>query len=142
MNYDREDYSSADNFIANLIDVPDAVSGEARIIQDEVEETLAHYLNPVSQTNILLRFLQLKSKWKTDTFFLSSSTEKTQHPAYREIISLGEEVVPYIIQDLKTNHNYWFEALEEITGVDPIPEEHYGKIELMAQDWVDWWNGK
>lgn len=86
------------------------------------------------------RFDELKAIWENDTIFLSDSNKIVNHPAYLEIISMGEEVLPYIIKDMWETNNHWFEALRKITGVDVIPAEHYGNIPLMVQDWIEWAN--
>jgi len=36
---------------------------------------------------------------------------------------------------------HWFIALQEITGENPIPPEHFGRIHQMAMDWIDWGRG-
>jgi len=79
-----------------------------------------------------------KTIWKSETMFSSSTTEIINHPAYLHIISLGKEVVPLLLRDMQQTSNHWFNALYKITGADPIPEEHSGKIQLMISDWLKW----
>src|SRR5205807_141261 len=66
------------------------------------------------------RFRQLESKWMAEVGHLSSYTAIVRHPAFQEIISLGEAVVPFMLQDLQERPRLWVWALPEITGADPI----------------------
>jgi len=43
-----------------------------------------------------------------------------QHPAWMEIVSLGEDVIPFMLEILEQNPTEpWFSALQKITGVNP-----------------------
>ena len=61
-----------------------------------------------------------------------------KHPAYQQIIDLGEPVIPLLLAELKREPDFWFAALQKLTGVDPVPKENAGKIKLMAQAWLEW----
>ena len=63
---------------------------------------------------------------------------RNNHPAYREIISMGQEVVPLLLRDLEANQTHWFRALHEITGADPIRASDAGNIAKMAEAWLAW----
>jgi hypothetical protein len=85
------------------------------------------------------KFQKLAKKWQKETAYLSSITQKGLHPAYLEIIDMGMAAVPLILRDLMQNGpNHWFYALREITGEDPVVEEHAGDIQAMADDWINW----
>ena len=77
-------------------------------------------------------------QWHNETKYLSSPI-MFENKHYRNIILLGMSVVPSIIKKLKETPAHLFEALVEITGEDPVPENHWGDIEEMAQDWIKWW---
>ena len=84
------------------------------------------------------RFVALANNWREETGMLSSPSMKAQHPAYREIIALGNAVVPLILEELKHRPSQWFSALTEITGEDPVPEEMAGYVKKMADIWIQW----
>ena len=84
------------------------------------------------------RFMDLMARWKRDVRFLSDTNEICSHPAYQEIIGLGLPVLPLILAELQTDPDHWFWALRAITGVDPVPEQHLGDLQLMARDWLNW----
>jgi hypothetical protein len=84
------------------------------------------------------RFRRLAAAWHKAVAYHSSATVRANHPAYREIISLGREVVPLLLRDLEDNHTHWFAALREITGADPIPKSAAGNISKMVEAWLAW----
>lgn len=84
------------------------------------------------------KFQKLANKWKEETLLLSSTEEIESNPSYLEIICMGKSILPYIFQDLKSEPNFWFYALEKITGVNPIRPSHRGIIDLMTEDWLKW----
>ena len=45
---------------------------------------------------------------------LSEPTKKLKHPAYQQIISMGEAALPLILRELERNKDHWFLALMAI----------------------------
>lgn len=84
------------------------------------------------------RFRRLAAAWQEAVAYQSSTTLRNNHPAYREIIGLGPDVIPLLLRDLEDNHTHWFCALREITGADPIPESAAGNIPKMVEAWLRW----
>jgi hypothetical protein len=80
----------------------------------------------------------LEAIWHADTCYSSSSSEIRGHPAFREIISMGEAVVPLMLRDLEQGPHFWVWALPEITGAHPVPESDRGNIAKMSEAWVRW----
>jgi hypothetical protein len=87
---------------------------------------------------IASRFAVLATRWYQETATLSSISQIAMHPAYQEIIGIGREAVPFILRELQQQPHHWFWALRAITGVDPIPAEHRGKIREMTDAWLQW----
>mgnify|MGYP006378308937 FL=1 len=83
-------------------------------------------------------FIELRNRWKKETFILSSSTKITRNENYQSIIQLGVRALPLILKDLEETSSFWFEALEALTGLNLVPEEYWGNIPKMTQIWVDW----
>ena len=90
------------------------------------------------EESLQARFRHLAAAWNEATGFLSSMSEASKHPAYQEIIRLGPAVIPLLLRDMEENHEHWFIALREITGVNPIPESAAGNIPKMVRAWLDW----
>ena len=84
------------------------------------------------------RFQELADRWQEETVFLSNSARKNAHPALQEIISMGQPVVPLILERMRSQGDHWFEALQQITGARPVPSESRGRIKEMTQAWLDW----
>ncbi len=84
------------------------------------------------------RFKELADQWQEETIFLSNSDRKNAHPALLEIISMGQPVVPLILERMRAERGHWFEALEQITGEDPVSPADYGKIAAMQNSWLQW----
>lgn len=99
---------------------------------------MSSVVNAAEQSALAEQFATLAEQWKTETALLSSSTALASHPAYRTIIALGPRVVPLLLRDLERTSAHWFEALQAITGEEPVPREHWGNIAAMRADWLAW----
>ena len=84
------------------------------------------------------RFQQLVWEWKSGTAGHSSPRAITGHPAYSQIIALGEPVLPLIFRDLRDNGGWWYPALRTLTGANPVPESARGHPELNTAAWLRW----
>jgi len=84
------------------------------------------------------RFRRLESHWLKETGHLSSSTKIIGHPAFQEIIALGQAVVPLMLRDLEEKPRLWVWAFPDITGVDPVSVSDRGNIAKMSEAWVRW----
>jgi hypothetical protein len=99
---------------------------------------MASVVNAAEQAAVAEQFATLAERWKTATALLSSTTAMVNHPAYRAIIALGPLAVPLLLRDLGREPVHWFEALQAITGENPVPREHWGNSRAMAEDWLTW----
>ena len=86
----------------------------------------------------LERFQELADQWEEETFFLSRSDRAIAHPVHQEIINLGQPVVPLILERMRSQGGHWFEALQQITGEDPVSPADYGNIAAMQNSWLQW----
>ena len=84
------------------------------------------------------RFQELADQWEEETFFLSRSDRAIAHPAHQDIINLGQPVVPLILERMRSQGGHWFEALQQITGEDPVSPADYGNIAAMQNSWLQW----
>lgn len=125
-----------------LMPRPEGAGGDLARVEQRVDELLASYHDSLALTYreaVLAEALfSLAEEWRRATRFQSSLDRITGHPAYRQIIQLGEEVVPLILQELKRRPEPWFAALREITQADPVRPEERGDIRAMADAWVRW----
>jgi hypothetical protein len=86
------------------------------------------------------KFVGLAETWNRETAHFSSTRQVAEHPAYREIVSLGRAVVPLIFKELVREPGFhWFHALREILGSGPeIPAEARGRPGLVRECWLRW----
>lgn len=72
-----------------------------------------------------------------------SSTQRiSMHPAYQQIIGLGQPVVPLLLREVERKSGRWFWALKAITREDPVPKSDRGKTRKMIDAWLNWGNQK
>lgn len=55
-----------------------------------------------------IEFEELVLTWSSGTAHLSSPTKLVEHPAYRQIIGLGLDVLPLLLRDLAESGRFWF----------------------------------
>ena len=83
-------------------------------------------------------FRKLADQWEYETVLLSSTDQVTEHPVHQEIVSMGEPVVPLILERMQSQGGHWFHALRDITGADPVDPEDRGNVPAMQEAWLDW----
>jgi hypothetical protein len=93
--------------------------------------------SPVIET-VEERFRRLEATWMAEVGHHSSTTKLVNHPAYQEILRMGCDVVPFLIQDLERKPRLWVWALADITGADPVPVADRGNIAKMTEAWLCW----
>jgi hypothetical protein len=98
-------------------------------------------LTPPGET-VEQRFRRLEAVWLAEVGFSSSSTELRSHPAFREIVGMGEAVVPLMLRDLKERPRLWVWALPQITGTDPVAPADRGNSAKMTAAWLRWAAGQ
>lgn len=87
---------------------------------------------------LMAQFQQLAFEWKSATAGLSSPRAIIEHPAYPQIIAMGEPILPLIFRDLQDNGGWWYPALRTLTGANPVPADVQGQPELNAAAWLCW----
>jgi hypothetical protein len=88
------------------------------------------------------KFRRLEAQWKADTQFLSDAKRIIEHAAFRQIITLGMDVVPFLLHDLQAQPSLWVWALPGITGEHPVPISDAGNIRKMSDAWLQWGRAK
>jgi hypothetical protein len=83
-------------------------------------------------------FKKHERKWKRETRFTSSPSEKYLHPSYARIIGLGWPAVALILKSLRRQRDDWFYALRAITGSNPVTSTMSGNMVAMTAAWLKW----
>ncbi len=89
----------------------------------------------MSESDLAARFAALKREWQEEAAHLSSPSARDS-AAYRDIVALGPAAVPPLLEDL--HQGWWFRALREITGEDPVPAAERGDRVAMVRRWTAW----
>lgn len=81
-------------------------------------------------------FNTLARKWKRETGFHSSLSEKFMHPSYQRIMAIGKPVLRYILRDLQLTSAHWFHALRYIANEDvAVGCKTVGEARTA---WIEW----
>jgi hypothetical protein len=83
-------------------------------------------------------FQRLAEWWHRETGIHSDLTRKYEHPAFRQIVSLGPPVIPVLLREVQVRRRWLIGALWDLTGADPVPPEHVGFLDRMVADWTAW----
>jgi hypothetical protein len=84
------------------------------------------------------RFRRLEAVWEAETMYLSDAHRIIEHPAFQEIIGMGDAVVPLMLSDLEKGPRQWVWALPRITGANPVTPSDGGNIRKMSEAWLRW----
>jgi|SRR6185369_1389943 len=83
------------------------------------------------------RFHDLAMQWKNETAHQSVTFKRAMHPAYQQIIGMGEKALPFIFEELRHQPSgNWFWALHAITGQDIA--ETQDSIDSAITAWLNW----
>lgn len=92
----------------------------------------------IPDADLQSRFKRLSIAWRKKSAHISSPVEIAMMPEYQEIIGMGVVALPFIIQELEDEPDHWFWALRAITGIDAVSRKDAGRINKMAQAWIEW----
>ena len=81
-------------------------------------------------------FNTLVDEWKAARVNVSRVDRMVLLGPYQQIIGMGRQAVPLILQELQRSPDHWFWALHAITGENPIPDEARGNLPQMAAAWL------
>ena len=93
-------------------------------------------------------FNKLAEQWVKKTGILSNSVSIMKHPAYQQIVELGEAVLPLVFRELEKGQMavHWPLVLSAITGADPTPPPKQSPapgwvaldIKAIHKAWLAW----
>jgi len=95
-------------------------------------------LSCAQTASTIQRFRRLAAAWRANRGPTSSLTEMAMRPEYQQIIGMGRDAVPLLLQELQREPDHWSWALVAITGEDPVPPEDRGKLAAMTRAWLQW----
>ncbi|MBX3410494.1 MAG: hypothetical protein KF859_11480 [Phycisphaeraceae bacterium] len=109
-------------------------------LQRQLSDLTGYYALPASnrRDHRRDRFRSLAQQWRSETQWLSSTTQIAMHPAYQAIIGMGAEALPLILEDLRQNSGHWYWALKAISNEDPVVPRDRGSVKKMKSAWLQW----
>ena len=84
------------------------------------------------------KFKTYADKWHREILNESTIQGMTSNVNYLGVISLGYDVVPHILKDLKARPAPWFLALEVLTNRNDIGKKYAGNFRKIADAWLAW----
>jgi len=108
----------------------------AQSIQFSLKWLSGESFNRRTQSDVEQIFSGLAKQWQDATSGYSITTRRYFHPAYKAILLLKEDAVPLILRELEQRPDWWFDALETITKVNPVSPE--ASFEEAADNWIAW----
>ena len=111
---------------------------ETEIYRLTLEGNLCVFCSALPDRRVEDRFAELVAEWRRETGGLSSPRAIAAHPAYQQIIEMGEPIIPMIFQELQENGGWWYPALRALTGENPVPEAAKGRPPLNRDAWLEW----
>jgi hypothetical protein len=112
------------------------------------EETAAHGQEGTADQNathsnetLARSFHEQAERWKKETRHCSSVSKMLAHPSYLRIIGLtrfstGSEIERLLLEELRTEPDFWFDALTAITGENPVHPEY--DFDESVNAWLEW----
>lgn len=137
-------FTLAESGIKRVIGQIDATIGKAAV--DRMTPRQTGSLSPTGIKSDVISvdrqsrqtFGKLAQEWRATRNPYDSGTQMFSHPAYQQIIGMGDKVLPLIFEELRRELDHWFWALKAITREDPVPPEQLGNLEAMRGHWLEW----
>lgn len=105
----------------------------------QIEDAIVRGLSiPLAVLNTEARFRWLADEWSAKTMHISSVSDLMNDARYQQIIGLGWDVLPFMLDDLQKKKRFWFPALAAITGVRPFDPADLSSPRRMTEAWLNW----
>jgi len=118
------------------------VTEDVRVKAQDTEEAMRPPrplpYDPIEMERIRPHFAELSATWKRERQGGSTVRKMIQHPAYQEIVAMGKNAIPLVLGELEQEVDFWFNALEVLTGTNPVSERDMGSLSEMRNAWL-WW---
>ena len=127
------------NQIAQAVDAQyQAMAQALEIMRESLNHPAEPILIPQKQPPARDAFEKLADEWLKGRPRGVNVRQMTEHPAYQQIIQMGEPAVPWILDRLDRETDHWFPALSAITGANPVPPNSKGNLPDMTAAWLHW----
>jgi len=78
---------------------------------------------------------------RKDTCYQSSPSYIIDHPDFKDLESMGDKIISYIIHHMLSTGSTWvhLHLLHSIAPENPVKTEHAGKYIHQTADWLQWY---
>jgi hypothetical protein len=147
---EREKEQLIQNYIRSLTEINDRREAEIEALRAQAQRLGEHAMRlqeaqalarvQAKEANYALEreFRELADQWYQETMWLSSTSEIVSKEVYYQIISLGKQIIPFILKELQERGGHWFLALRVLARANPVKPEDRGNIRKMTQAWLEW----
>ena len=92
--------------------------------------------NYLPSPEFVQEFNERADRWRMDTSFQSSLAAKFMHEDYQIIMAMGPQVIPLILNRLRTANEHWFWALKHLAKEDmAIGADNPA---AASKAWIEW----
>lgn len=103
----------------------------------EASRTIGNY--KPSSSDGFSRFHDLLRRRRAETYFASLMREKIENRNFQRIVNeLGEQAIPWIIDEIRKTPDFLVHTLYFITKENPVPPAAQGRIQETANAWLSW----
>lgn len=104
-----------------------------------VSVTIPDSIYRAEAEDYVAKFARLLREWRRATLALSSIANKTSNNSFRQIVELGDPIVPLIISELRRHPDFLYLALQEIIDEpDIVPAASMGNPRASVEAWLNW----
>lgn len=96
----------------------------------------------MSGARVEQRFEELAAAWEAhldEERASSNPARKVQHPAFDDIVALGDAAVPLVMARYESGSLFWGAVLARITGLSAHGDGVTGNLRETRQRWLAWW---
>lgn len=86
------------------------------------------------------KFYSHLKRWRYETLTTSSADDIVGNQEFRDIVAMGDVVIPLIVSELRKRPDFLIAAMTLITGENPVKPNQLGDMRAMTQAWIDWYD--
>ena len=97
------------------------------------------YQSVILKSDLEIKFNDLSQKWQDETGLFSINKQKV-NDTFLEIISLGKDIIPFILNELKSPYSTasWHIALKALAHVNPVLDIELRDSDIVKSKWIEW----
>ncbi len=82
------------------------------------------------------QFDTLADQWESETAVFSMAYQRTEHPAFGRILTMGKQAIPWAVERLREDV-LWYLVLERLVDNPPLTNAQ-GDMGRLQDAWLKW----